>query len=88
MHLYRDVVTYNPGVMGNDKPMSITRDFSFSATLGINLRSVVDAPMVGRQQFTAGELSTTEPESKWFKVPDGYRVVDRRTPAAPSGQQQ
>ena len=80
VHLYRDVVTYNPGVMGNDQPMSITREFSYSAALGINVRSLLDAPMVGRQQFTAVELSTTEPEAKWFKAPEGYRVIDRRNP--------
>ncbi len=85
-HLYRDVVTYNPGVLGNDQLMSITREFSYSAALGINLRSIVDAPMIGRQQFNAAEITTTEPEAKWFKAPDGYQVIDRRKPQPP-GQQ-
>ncbi len=87
VHQYRQTVTYNPGALGNDKAMSFTREFSYSAGLGINLSSVLDSPHVGRQQFMVRELSTSEPEAKWFKAPEGYRVLDHRSVPQQPGQQ-
>ncbi len=84
VHVYRDTTTLNPGTFGNDKPLVTTREFSFSAALGVNLRSVLDTPQVGRQQFTVTAITTSEPEPQFFQVPAGYRVVDHRgTPATP-----
>jgi hypothetical protein len=33
---------------------------------------------VGKQSFAVTELTTTEPDPKFFAVPQGYKVVDRR----------
>jgi hypothetical protein len=62
--------------------MSTVREFRYSPELGINLTSVLDTPPVGRQSFTVTEISTTEPDPKFFQPPEGYKVVDHRTPPA------
>ena len=84
VHEYRDTTTLNSGVMGNDLPMSTVRQYRFSPELGINLTSVLDTPQLGRQIFTATEVSTTEPDPAFFQPPQGYQVVDHRKTAAPA----
>jgi hypothetical protein len=84
VHEYRDTTTLNAGVMGNDLPMSTVRQYRFSAELGINLSSVLDAPQLGREIFTVTEISTTEPDASFFQPPQGYKVVDHRKAAAPA----
>jgi hypothetical protein len=75
-HGYRETTTINTGVMGNDKPIVATREFWYSARLGFNLISMVDNPQSGKQVFTVKELSTSEPEGIFFKVPGDYKIVD------------
>lgn len=82
-HAYRDTTTLNPGVLGNDRPMSTVREYRFSEKLGINLRSVLEHPSLGRQTFTVTAITTSEPEPSYFQVPAGYRLLDRRTGPAP-----
>ena len=77
-HGYRETVTVNTGVMGNDKPMISTREFWYSPHLAVNLISIVDNPQSGKQVFTVKELSTSEPEPSFFEVPADYKVVDHR----------
>jgi hypothetical protein len=76
-HGYRETTTVNPGVMGNDKPMVSSREFWYSPRLAVNLISTVDDPQSGRQVFTVKELSTSEPEPRFFEVPGEYKIVDR-----------
>ena len=82
VHLYRDTTTIDPGTMGNDQPIQTVRDYRFSDNLGINLTSVVDSPQFGRQSFTATDLTTTEPDPKFFLPPEGYTIIDKRKPAS------
>jgi hypothetical protein len=84
VHEYRDTTVVNPGVLGNDLPMSTVRQYRFSPELGINLFSTLDSPHVGRQIFTVVEISTAEPDPSFFQPPQGYQVVDRRKTAAPT----
>lgn len=77
-HGYRETLTINPGVMGNDRPMISTREFWWSPRLAINLLSIVETPQAGKQVFTVKELSTSEPDPAFFNVPEEYKVVDRR----------
>jgi hypothetical protein len=83
VHGYRDTTTLNAGVLGNDLPMSIMNEFRYSPELGINLFSVVDNPQMGRQTFTASEISTTEPDPALFQPPHDYQIVDHRKPIPP-----
>jgi hypothetical protein len=77
-HGYRETVTINAGVMGNDQPMVTKREFWYSPQLAFNLLSIVDDPQNGKQVFTVKDLSTSEPELSLFEVPEGYKVVDHR----------
>lgn len=74
---FRETTTINPGVMGNDQPMISTREFWYSAQLGINLISKVDTPQSGKQVFTVKDLTTSEPDPTIFELPEGYKIVDR-----------
>ncbi len=84
VHGYRDTTTLNPGVLGNDRPMSTIREFRFSPDLGFNLSSTLDTPQLGRQTFTVTDITTTEPDPRFFQPPDGYSVIDRRKPPPPT----
>lgn len=77
-HGYRETTTIAAGVIGNDKPMVTTREFWYAPRLAVNLLSIVDSPISGKQVFTAKDLSISEPEPGYFQVPTDYKVVDRR----------
>lgn len=80
----RASTTLNPGVVGNDRPMTITREFWYSPQLGFNLLSKRVDPRIGTQTFTIIELSLSEPEPQIFEPPDGYKIEDHRTSSEPS----
>lgn len=81
----RDSDTVNEGVIGNDRPFVVKREFWYAASLGINLRSEITDPSFGTQTFTVTDISTSEPEPQLFELPSGFEVVDQRQPkSAPS----
>lgn len=80
----RDTVTYNRGVIGNDRTYNKVREFWFAPSLEINLRSEVTSPDFGKQIFNLTDIGTADPDPKLFEIPGGFKVVDRRTPAAPN----
>lgn len=77
-HGYRESITFSPAAMGNDRPMTSSREFWFCEPLGFNLISIVDNPQTGKQVFTVKDLATSEPDPTMFKVPEGYKIIDRR----------
>jgi hypothetical protein len=79
----RDTIIYNPGLFGNDRKVSIEREFWFSSKLGFNLLSKRSDPRIGTQTFTVTNLIISDPDSKLFDLPEGFKVVDRRQTAAP-----
>ena len=79
----RETSTINPWMAGNDRPMSIVREYWHSASLNINLLSTVSDPRLGTQNFTITEISTTEPDAQFFSPPAGYKMVDQRNYSAP-----
>ena len=79
----RDSTIYNPGVFGNDRRMTIEREFWYSEKLGINLLSIRSDPRIGTQTFTVTNLILSEPDQKLFELPEGFKVVDRRDSAPP-----
>jgi hypothetical protein len=79
----RESVVYNPGVFGNDRKMTIAREFWYSVQLGMNLLSKRSDPRIGTQTFTATNLIPSEPDPALFNLPDGFTVVDRRQTAPP-----
>jgi hypothetical protein len=76
----RDTTTVNVGIMGNDQPMKIVREYWHSAQLGINLLSILSDPRIGTQTFTLSDIAVTEPDPKYFELPEGFKVVDSRQP--------
>jgi hypothetical protein len=79
----RDTINYNPGVFGNDRKMTIDREFWFCPKLGLNLLSKRSDPRSGTQTFTATNLILSDPDPKLFELPEGFTVVDRRQTAPP-----
>jgi hypothetical protein len=79
----RDATTYNPGVFGNDRKMTVEREFWYAPQLGINLLSKRSDPRFGSQTFTVTNLILSEPDSKLFDLPEGFKVIDRRKNAPP-----
>lgn len=79
----KDTVIYNPGVFGNNRKVSVEREFWYSPQLGINLISKRSDPRFGTQTFTATNLILSEPDAHLFEIPTGFTVVDRRQTARP-----
>ena len=80
-----DVTTYNPGVFGNDRKVTIEQEFWYSPQLGINLLSIRSDPRIGKQTFTVTGVVQSDPDPALFELPAGFKVVDRRqtVPAEP-----
>lgn len=79
----RNTITYNQGVIGNDRPFNRVREFWFAPSLQINLRSELTSPDFGKEIFTLSDISTSDPDPKLFELPEGFAVVDHRKPAVP-----
>ena len=78
-----DGVIYNPNVFGNDRKVTIEREFWYSPKLGINLISKRSDPRIGTQTFSPTNLILAEPDPKLFDLPEGFKVVDRRQALPP-----
>lgn len=68
------------GVLGNDRPLSITKEFWYSPQLGLNMLVKRTDPRFGVQTFTVTEVGLAEPDPKYFQLPAGYTVRDMREP--------
>jgi len=79
----RDTITMNAGVIGNDTPIRIVREFWHSAQLGINLLSILSDPRIGTQTFTITSIEATEPDPRYFDLPPGFQIIDTRQPEEP-----
>ena len=76
----RDTVTYNKGAIGNDRPISVKREFWYAPSMGINLRFELRDPSFGKQLFTITDVTLSEPDPKLYELPPGFEVVDHRKP--------
>jgi hypothetical protein len=74
----RDSTTYNPGVFGNDRKVTVERELWYSPQLELNLLSVRNDPRTGKQTFTARDVVLGDPDPALFGIPPGFQVVDRR----------
>lgn len=79
----KDSVIYNPGVFGNDRKMTVEREFWYSPQLGINLLSKRSDPRFGTQTFTVTNLIVSEPDPHLFELPAGFEIVDQRLTKPP-----
>jgi hypothetical protein len=74
----RDTAIYDAGLFGNDRKLTIEREFWYSPELGFNLLSKRSDPRIGTQTFTVTDLTLSEPDPKLFDLPEGFKIVDRR----------
>jgi hypothetical protein len=81
----RETTTLNAGTIGNDRSISIVKEFWYSPQLGINLIEKRQDPRVGTQTFTVSDISLGEPDARLFETPAGFETIDLRKPtlAAP-----
>jgi hypothetical protein len=73
-----ETTTISIGVIGNDRPISITKEFWYSPKLGLNLSVKRVDPRSGTETFTVSDISLAEPDPKYFAVPTGFTVNDHR----------
>jgi len=88
----RETRTLNPGAIGNDRTIAIVKEIWYSPQLGINVSVKRVDPRHGTQIINVTDISQGEPDPKFFGIPAGYTVVDRRSKPgeraqmAPGGQ--
>ena len=82
----RETTTINASVAGNDRAISIVKEFWFSPQLGINVVEKRQDPRVGTQTFTVSDISLGEPDARLFDMPSGYRMIDTRKPNSAAAQ--
>jgi hypothetical protein len=75
--------TYNPGVFGNDRKVTVEREVWYSHQLDLNLLSMRSDPRTGKQTFTAVNVVLGDPEPALFELPAGFKVADHRQSAPP-----
>ena len=78
----RETRVIGAGVIGNDQPISITKEFWYSPRLGLNMLVKRSDPRVGIQTFMVTEVSLSEPDPKYFQLPAQFKVVDMRSPGS------
>jgi hypothetical protein len=67
-----------PGTIGNDQPLTISREFWYSPSLQTNLAVTRKDPREGVQDIRLSILSRGEPDAKVFAIPSGFTVQDNR----------
>jgi hypothetical protein len=76
----REITTLAVGVIGNEKPQPIVKEFWYAPNLGVNLLTKRFDPRVSSiQNFTVTQLKQSEPDSKTFAPPEGYTIIRVRT---------
>ncbi len=68
------------GRMGNDTPITMTREVWRSADYGIVLASTESDPRFGTRESTVTAFQAGEPSASLFKAPEGYAVKDVTRP--------
>jgi hypothetical protein len=74
---------FNPGVFGNDRTMTIEREFWYSPKLGFNMLSKRSDPRYGTQTFTVTNLILSDPDPQLYELPAGFTLEDKRKTAPP-----
>jgi hypothetical protein len=77
----RETITTNPGTVGNDREVALTKEFWYSPKLGVNLLVKRFDPLYGTQVFSVSNISLAEPDPRLFVVPAKFKVTDQRNPA-------
>ena len=77
----RETTKIAAGVIGNDQPLSVIKEFWYSPQLGVNLVVNRIDPRSGTENFKVIDVNISEPDPKLFEPPSDYKVVDARESA-------
>lgn len=73
---HRMTTVYPIGSVGNDRPISATSEYWYSADLGETVLSKSSSLLNGDQTTRLINVSRAEPDPALFQVPAGYQIVD------------
>lgn len=82
----RETFSFYRASVGNTKTILRTVDYWYSPALGVNMQVVRHDPRDGDQKLWLSDLVETAPEAQWFRVPDGYQIVDHRRSTPMGGE--
>lgn len=71
------------GTIGNDRPFSTVEESWHSPQLDIDIQVKRADPRMGTRTITVTEIIASEPDAKYFEIPEGYRVEPIRIPTQP-----
>lgn len=71
------------GTVGNDRPFSTVEERWHSAQLDLDIQVKRTDPRTGTRTITMSDLIASEPDAKYFEIPEGYRVEPMRIPMQP-----
>ena len=72
--------TIPEGRLGNDRPITSTEESWYSKALGVNVQIKRTDPRMGVRTTTLTSVNPEEPAAKYFQIPEGYRVEERKLP--------
>jgi len=70
------------GTVGNDRPFATATELWHSKQLDVDVQVKRTDPRMGTRTPTMTEVSLSEPDPKYFRVPEGYRT-EQRQPSKP-----
>ena len=71
------------GRVGNDRPFTTSEEVWHSKELDVDVQLKRADPRMGTRTTTMTEVILGEPDPKYFQIPEGYRVEDRKPPTRP-----
>jgi hypothetical protein len=77
----RETTVIETGMIGNNSPIEIRREYWYSPQLGVNLISKLQDPRIGTQNFEVTDIALGEPDAQLFKLPSQVKLIDLRKPA-------
>ena len=84
----RETLTYYKQTIGNTNTILRTVEYWYSPVLGINVKVVRHDPRDGDQTLWLTNIDLNAPDPATSKVPEDYRVFDRRIARPMSGESQ
>lgn len=76
----RIIRTVPEGTVGNDRPFTTTEETWHSRELDVDVQVKHTDPRSGTRTTTMTEVRRGEPDPKYFQIPEGYRVEERKPP--------
>ena len=74
----RETITVSAGTFGNDRPLTLTREFWYSPDLKTNLAVTRSDPRLGSYNIHLNVQSRDEPSPDLFTIPADYTIKDNR----------